>query len=114
VDFSDIIQNFRINDVSREAGSAKSHAHANEITLRGIQDQIDHLSMVCLAMGELLEEVGFDKQMLASKIEEIYLRDGKKDGKYMPAINCPGCNRKLAPRHVSCMYCGCKVEKVTL
>lgn len=111
MDIYQIIKNFRISDVSREAGQAKSHARANEVTLRELQDQIDHLSMVCLAMSELLEEVGFNKQMLAAKIQEIDLRDGKLDGKYIPAIKCPGCKRELAPRHVKCMYCGSEIKK---
>lgn len=106
--FYDVIQNFRINDVARES---ESRANTNEITMRGLQDQIDHLSMICLAMSELLEEIGFNKEMLVAKIQEIDLRDGKLDGKYQPAIKCPGCGRKLAPRHVSCLYCGTKIER---
>ncbi len=111
MDLYDIFQNFRISDVSKEAGAAKSNPQVNETTLRGLQDQIDHLSVVCFAMGELLDDVGLNKQMLASKIEDMDPRDGKKDGKYIPAIICPSCERKLAPRHVSCMYCGCKIER---
>ncbi|TVP16082.1 hypothetical protein [Shewanella sp. KCT] len=110
MDIYDIFQNFRINDLAREAGQAKSHARANEVSLQGLQDQIDHLSMVCLAMSELLEEIGFNKEMLVAKIQEIDLRDGKLDGKFTPAIHCSGCGRKLAPRHVTCLYCGAKVK----
>ena len=110
MDLYDFFQNFRISEVSRDAGQAKSHARANEVSLRGLQDQIDHLSMVCLAMSELLEEIGFNKEMLLAKIQEIDLRDGKLDGKYTPSIDCSGCGRTLAPRHVTCLYCGTRVK----
>jgi len=109
MDLIDIFQNLRIKGAEHSASDAKSHARSNAVSLRELQDQIDHLSMVCMALGELLEEVGFDKTRLMSKIEEIDLRDGKLDGKYTPNHKCVECNRQIAPRHLRCMYCGTRV-----
>ena len=63
-------------------------------------------------MCELMEEVGFDKKMLADKIREIDLRDGQLDGKLAIAVDCEGCGRALADRHIQCLYCGVKVPKL--
>lgn len=111
MDLYDFFQNFRIREVRHAADTAAIKARSNEITLRNIQDQLDHLSLVCLAMSELLEEVGFNKSMLLEKIREIDLRDGKLDSKLVKEISCPGCKRQLAPRHVKCMYCGTAIKR---
>ncbi|MCO7226653.1 hypothetical protein [Pleionea sp. CnH1-48] len=78
----------------------------NESDLKVLQDKVDHLSLVCQAMCELLEQVGFDKTMLAKKIQEIDLRDGKLDGKFSQKKTCPQCERVVAARHIRCLFCG--------
>ena len=82
--FFDIFQQYRIEKSSLDSkqgiGEAKRKSSDNEISIRTLEAKIDHLSLVCMAMGELLEEVGFSKKMLLNKIEEIDLRDGKLDG----------------------------------
>jgi hypothetical protein len=111
MDLNDFFQNFRISDARYAADKAAAKARSNELSLQNLQDQLDHLSLVCLAMSELLEEVGFNKSMLLEKIREIDLRDGKLDGRLLKEILCPGCKRQLAPRHVKCMYCGTALKK---
>jgi|GEM_PF-2972570 len=111
MNYYDIIQNIRVNDLNRETGSIKSQSYSNETSIRGLQDQVDYLSMVCIAMGEMFEQLGFDKEQIAAKIEEVDLRDGIKDDKFIPTIFCPDCERKLAPRRTFCMYCGCQMKK---
>jgi hypothetical protein len=59
-----------------------------------------------MAMCELLEEIGFNKDMLETKIREIDLRDGKRDGKFSEEKACSACGRKMASRHVVCLWCG--------
>jgi len=118
MDFFDIFQQYRIEKSSRDAKQsvfeAKRKSSDNEISIRTLEAKIDHLSLVCMAMGELLEEVGFSKKMLLNKIEEIDLRDGKLDGKLAPSNKCQSCSRKVAARHVSCLYCGTKIENNTI
>lgn len=111
MDLYDIFQNFRIGSARDEADRASIKANSNASNINTMQDKIDHLSLVCQAMCELMEEVGFNKKMLAEKIQEIDLRDGKLDGKLVQSENCKGCSRPLAARHVKCMYCGLSVKK---
>lgn len=105
----DFFQNFKINQNRSDAHKADIKATSNQGDIRNLQDQIDHLSLVCQAMCELMEEVGFNKNMLEDKIREIDLRDGKLDGKYNPEKKCSGCSRAVAGRHVKCLYCGTKI-----
>ena len=71
IDIYDIFQNFRMRQVAKDVGEARRQVSDTSITLRELQDKVDHLSVVCLAMCELLEEIGFNKSMLISKIEEV-------------------------------------------
>ena len=115
MDFFDIFQQYKIDQVRNEALShadeAKYKATGNSINIRELENKIDHLSLVCMAMSELLEEVGFSKKMLLAKIEEIDLRDGKLDAKLARSNKCSNCSRVIAVRHVNCLYCGAKINK---
>ncbi|RVU86303.1 hypothetical protein EOL70_02315 [Leucothrix sargassi] len=111
----DIFQQYRIERSRSEALSKASEASGkaidNKISIRELQEQIDHLSLVTMAMSELLEEVGFSRQALIKKIEEIDLRDGKLDGKLAATNTCVKCSRVVAPRHSKCIYCGTPIKK---
>ena len=115
MDLLDIFQQYRIeknkNEARLHSGEANQKALNNQVSIKVLNEKIDHLSLVCMAMGELLENVGFSKAMLLSKIEEIDLRDGSLDGKYAPLNKCSNCSRVVAARHNSCLYCGSKVDK---
>ncbi len=102
----DLFQNFRISKAHERVGDAFAHSRDNRTSIQVLEDKIDHLSLVCMAMCELLEEVGFNKNMLEGKIREIDLRDGKLDGRFENKVICEGCNRTLASRHYICIYCG--------
>ena len=112
--FFDIFQQYRIektrSDALGKAAEAKSKTVDNKVSIRELQEQVDHLSLVTMAMSELLEEVGFSRKMLIKKIEEIDLRDGKLDGKLLSTNTCPECSRVVAPRHARCIYCGTKIN----
>lgn len=118
MDLFDIFQQYRIQQGSLEAKQgilqAKRKSTDNQLNIRHIEAKIDHLSLVCMAMGELLEEVGFSKKMLLDKIEEIDLRDGKPNGKFAPSNKCKSCSRTVSPRHFSCLYCGTEIEKTSM
>jgi hypothetical protein len=114
MDFYDIFQNFRITGVRYEADKAAIKGTGNTVDIMKLQDQVDHLSLVCQAMCELMEDMGFNKKMLAAKIQEIDLRDGKIDGKQSKQHSCKGCNRPLADRHIKCLYCGVSVKNIDL
>jgi hypothetical protein len=102
----EIFQTFRTSKIDKTAKHVSYKANDNELSIQTLKDQIDHLSLVCEAVCELLEEIGFNKSMLADKIKEIDLRDGKLDGKYVKKSSCPACKRDVASRHIKCIYCG--------
>jgi len=79
--------------------------------LNELENRVEYLSLVCMAMAETFAELGFDQEKLAKKIEEIDLRDGKLDGKYVEILTCPSCNRKSTVKKKNCMYCGALLLK---
>ena len=116
MDLFDIFQQYRIernqskmSGVGRKASDAAFEASKASISVKALEDKLDHLSLVCMAMCELMEEIGFNKNMLEAKMREIDLRDGKLDGKLVIKKVCSGCNRENAERHISCLYCGTKL-----
>jgi hypothetical protein len=113
MDLYDIFQNFRIKDMGKSATDAKFKSAKNEIDIRTLQDQVDHLSLVTFAMCELLENIGFNKNMLQQKIQEIDLRDGSLDGRLLKKYTCTKCKRDIAGRHVKCLYCGEAVDQTS-
>ncbi|WP_237057561.1 hypothetical protein [Microbulbifer sediminum] len=97
---------FRLRDAQLTADGAARKSSDNRLDIQALQDQVDHLSVVCEAMSELMQEMGFSRAMLEKKIQEIDLRDGRLDGRHQPKKTCPSCARISASRHVRCLYCG--------
>jgi hypothetical protein len=110
----DLFQNFRFNGNKVELKQAKNDTADVSKHLAYLSDKVDQLSLVCMAMCELLEDIGFKSSELESKIQEIDLRDGKLDGKFQPETEqqCQSCQRKTSVRHVSCLYCGGDLREV--
>ena len=60
----------------------------------------------------LIEKTDISEQDIKSKITEIDLRDGTKDGKYdakaaaPPAKDCPKCDAKISRDFNRCLFCG--------
>ncbi|ROQ21764.1 hypothetical protein EDC38_2392 [Marinimicrobium koreense] len=114
MDLYDVFQNFRIGVTKDKVDKVSRKTTGNKSEISVLQDHVDHLSLVCQAMCELMENVGFSKEMVIAKIQEIDLRDGQLDGKYVKSHNCPKCSRSLAQRHIKCLYCGEPVLKSDL
>ncbi|MFZ5841973.1 MAG: hypothetical protein ACOY3E_03655 [Pseudomonadota bacterium] len=111
MDLFDVFQQFRIRQAESSADRAAAKASDAAIDVRMLQQRLDHLSLVCLAMWEMLEENGYSKERLFEKIERIDLKDGRRDGKVaMAATHCDDCGRKVSPRHLNCFYCGARVS----
>ena len=104
----EFVQNVFIDKAQQTADTASARSSSNRHDVRDLQAQIDQLSIVVLAMSELLETVGFSEEMLKAKIREIDLRDGKLDHRWSREMYCGGCGRKRVKRHLACMYCGDK------
>lgn len=114
MDIYDVFQNFRIGRTKDKLDKVSSKTTGNITEISLLRDQVDHLSLVSQAMCELMENMGFTKEMILAKIQEIDLRDGRLDGKLTKNHTCSNCNRSLAPRHIKCMYCGESVHRAEL
>jgi len=69
---------------------------------------IDKLFLITHALWELLKtEHGYTDEVLAQKVLEVDMADGRLDGKVAKTErpNCSSCGKKLS-RHPTCMYCG--------
>jgi ribosomal protein S27AE len=88
--------------------TARSNAERARLDTAQLQDRVDRLSLICLAMWSLIEEkTGLTQEDLARRVEEIDLQDGLPDGKVTRTVRkCDRCGRTLSPRHNRCMYCG--------
>jgi hypothetical protein len=111
MDLFDIFQQFRIKGIESTADRASEKASNAAVDVRMLQQKVDHLSLICLAMWEMLEENGYSKDQLFKKIERIDLKDGKRDGKIAAIVTyCDDCGRKVNTRHMNCFYCGARVS----
>lgn len=71
-----------------------------------LTSKFERLNLYVQALGELLEDLGVNKEAIEKKIEEIDLRDGKLDGTFTEVSVCSSCNRKTSKLRPYCMYCG--------
>ncbi|MEZ5990690.1 MAG: hypothetical protein R3F30_16560 [Planctomycetota bacterium] len=76
--------------------------------LRTLGRDLDRLRLGCQAMFELMaERVGVTPDEFLAKVQEIDLRDGKRDGRSKPpARTCAACGKVMNRRHRQCLYCG--------
>ncbi|QDU33841.1 hypothetical protein KS4_18990 [Poriferisphaera corsica] len=75
---------------------------------RNLEDRIDRLSLVCMAMWSLLQDkTDLSEHDLLERVRVIDLMDGNEDGKATRTVSkCSACNRTMSQRHQRCMYCG--------
>lgn len=99
--------------VDAARGTARAGVARADVKL--LQDRVDKLTLVCMAMWELLrDKAQLSEAELMEKVKEIDLRDGVPDGKVTKTVaQCPKCNRVMSPRHKRCMYCGAARLNVT-
>lgn len=93
---------------ARLAGQASSDAREARGDTRFLQERIDHLTLVCMAMWSIIQDkTDVTEQDLLERVKKIDLMDGKEDGKADRSIQkCPNCGRVMSPRHRKCIYCG--------
>ena len=88
------------------ASAAKSQADS-------LQLEVDKLSLVTEALWLILKEKhGCTDEELVTKIDEIDMRDGRRDGKVAKRAprTCPKCGRTLTRGTPKCLYCGQEIE----
>ena len=97
-------------DAAATASAAGARRQADEAvrTIRDLQEQLDKLTLISMAMWSMLQDVGgFKEQNLMQRVRDLDLMDGDPDGKITRQISrCPKCNRVMSPKHKKCLYCG--------
>ena len=79
-----------------------------------LRADVEKLLMITEALWAMLKEKhGYSDEDLASRIEEIDMRDGVLDGKVakQPPSTCPECSRKVTRARTNCIYCGAVLEQ---
>ncbi len=113
--FWNLRQQHQIGEVRTKASLAHSDAQAQESALADLTRRFERLALVTQALAELLAERAQVKEAdLIAKVDEIDLRDGKRDGRVslMPR-SCPRCRREVAGHRTTCLYCGTPIDSTT-
>lgn len=90
------------------AGLAEAEAQRARRAAEHVEDRLDRLVLVNMALWSLLQEkTGLTEQDLMDRVQQVDLSDGQLDGKARkPLAKCPDCDRMMSPRHRRCLYCG--------
>ncbi|QQE11863.1 hypothetical protein JD969_20695 [Planctomycetota bacterium] len=90
-------------------GLFEKRSNAGEVQKKkDLEDRIDRLSLVCMAMWSLLQDkTNLTEADLLERVRAIDLMDGVEDGKATKTISkCQSCGRTMSQRHQRCLYCG--------
>jgi hypothetical protein len=113
MDLWDIHQDSRIREVSRDSASAHNKATRTSEDLLKLQRQVDHLTLMCQSMWELLRQhTGLTDDQLRAKVADVDTRDGKADGKISGQVfPCPACGANCNSSRQNCTMCGEDLKK---
>src|SRR5215831_6062935 len=95
--------------------AARREADRLHMEVLRLEAKIDGLALVAQALWELVrQETGLKDADIARKIDEVDLRDGRRDGRLMgQPVSCSKCGRPTPARQRTCMYCGAPVNQAT-
>lgn len=111
-DLWDIFQHRQIKTVDEKAELARVDSRQTgerlQFEAQRLEAKIDGLALICEALWELVREnTNLTNEDIHRKIEEIDLRDGRRDGRISGSVTeCRKCHRQAHTRQVTCMYCG--------
>ena len=90
------------------AARAQSAASSAGRDVRALEDRLERLSLVTMAMWSLLQDkTRLTEEDLLERVRTLDLMDGNPDGKATVTVSkCRKCDRTMAPRHRKCIYCG--------
>ena len=106
--FWDLYQQSQIAQNASAANRASNKVERVGQRIEAVEAKVDGLALACQAMWELLRDhTNLTEQDIGVKMEEIDLRDGRRDGKISSSTDqCPECGRKTARQRKTCLYCG--------
>ena len=113
--FWNLHQEHRINTAQSAAARGQNKADSATREVDRLNDRVERLQLVCMAMWSLLREVAkFSEEDLLREVERIDLMDGQVDGKATRARReCSQCGRVMSARHYKCLYCGAEPQDRT-
>ncbi|MEO0444712.1 MAG: hypothetical protein AAF191_01415 [Verrucomicrobiota bacterium] len=81
--------------------------------MRRSEQQINHLTLACQAMWELLRDTSeVSEKDLEEKILEVDARDGSVNGKIgNQVLVCGACGRNTNSRRKHCIMCGAPIDR---
>lgn len=99
---------FGMDSPPRPTTTGKPSGAADATDLRYLEDRVDRLSLICMAMWSLLQDkTKVTEEDLMERVKVIDLMDGKEDGKATKTVSrCTRCDRPMNVRHKKCIYCG--------
>ena len=95
--------------ISASEGARAAAAAGNaQRDVAHLEDRIERLSLVCMAMWSLIQDkTQLSESDLLERVKMIDLMDGVADGKASRSVQkCHACQRVMSPRHRKCLYCG--------
>ena len=106
--FWEFYQQSQIQKANTTASRAQLKAEQSKDHIQLLENKIESLALACQSLWEILEEkTNITSEQLHAKMEEVDLRDGKKDGRLSStAKTCEKCGRKTSRRRPICLYCG--------
>lgn len=109
--FWELYQTRQIGSARRQAEKASADADRVVTNMLLLENKVESLALACQSLWELLREnTQLTEQDLEAKMEQVDLRDGRKDGKMSAVTNeCAQCGRKTSRRRPRCIYCGTDV-----
>jgi hypothetical protein len=90
------------------AAQASSAARTSQREVAHLEERIDRLALVCMAMWSLIQDkTRVTEEELMERVKAIDLMDGVEDSKATRSVaKCSNCSRTMSPRHRRCLYCG--------
>lgn len=103
----DIYQQGQIRQAQGSAARAANKADQTYERLAELEKRLERITLVSQALWEMLRATGhYSDEQLRSKMEEVDLRDGRKDGKISGMVKvCTKCRRNANSRRLNCVYC---------
>ena len=104
----ELYQSSQIHSNASQAASARSKAELVVAKIERAEKKLESLALACQSLWEIIREhTDLTDDDLMAKMEEVDLRDGKKDGRMSPqAAACLNCHRRTSRRRSTCLYCG--------
>ena len=111
--FKNMRQDAEIRAANARSSSAGHRASQAQDRLKDLDKRLDHLTLYCQAMWELIREnTRLEEDDIVKKANEIDMRDGKADGKIQAALLvCSVCHRNNNSQKKKCMYCNAELQR---